>query len=102
MKSLIAFLCIALAPASLAWSQEKEPSEEELRQRCERDLNCARRNSTTDTEFVANATDPELCKGACARHVNVSYPNDSLSAPNLIRPTGSSSPQQSTEREATQ
>ena len=63
MKSLIAFLCIALAPASLAWSQEKEPSEEELRQRCERDLNCARRNSTTDTEFVANATDPELCKG---------------------------------------
>ncbi len=102
MKSLIAICLIALAPISLAWSQEAEPTEEELHQRCERDLNCARKNSVTDTEFVANAADPELCKEACARHINVSYPNDSLSGPALIRPTGTGSSSPSSDREATQ
>lgn len=75
-------------------TRAQEPSAEELRQQCEQDLNCARRNGPNDTEFVANATDPELCKeGACARHVHVSYPNDALSRPDAIRPAGQPAPE---------
>jgi hypothetical protein len=91
---LLAFLMIVgLLMCSSPKTWAKEPTAEELRQQCERDINCARRNGPNDTEFVPNATDPELCKdGTCARHVHAAYPNDALSRPDAIRPTGQSSP----------
>lgn len=96
-------ILISFLPLSVALAQtEAEPTEEQLRQQCERDLNCARKNSETDTEFVSNAADPELCKGACARHVHTAYPNDALTRPAAIRPVSEGSSSGSAPQDATQ